>query len=138
MQGRVVARNLIRQDMDNLEGERFRKMRKLHMDALEWASPLPLFTGISKSTNRARSTSRSEKVDTIDRLQRSHSHSYRGRVQFGLPVVDFVTSLPDAIVGGAVSTLDIEDQVLNKIDFIRCVDDQHARGGHLGQSEQEN
>jgi len=53
-------------------------------------------------------------------------------------MIDFVASLPDTIVRSAVRSLDVKDQILDKVNLIGGVDDQDPRGCHLSQGQQKN
>lgn len=53
-------------------------------------------------------------------------------------MVDLVSSLPNTIVGCAVSALDVKDQVLDEIDLVGGVDDQDSRSGHLGKGQEKD
>src|SRR5262245_50425347 len=47
-----------------------------------------------------------------------------------------MASLPNPVVGGAISTANVVDQVLNKGDLDGAPDQVDASGDHLGQREQ--
>lgn len=95
-------------------------------------------TSIQTNIYRTGSTSRAKEIDAVDGLEGSDSHTDRGRVQLGLTMVDLVSTLPDTIIGSTIGALNVEDQVLHKVDLVSGVDDQHSGSGHLSQGEEED
>lgn len=106
--------------------------------AMRWIYNSSATTSIQINTYRTGSTSRAKEIDAVDGLKGSDGHTDRGRVQLGLTMVDLVSTLPNTIVGSSIGALDVEDQVLHKVDFVCGVDDQHSRSGHLSQGEEED
>ena len=99
--------------------------------------------------HRGRASSTAKKIDPIYSLECGNHHSYAGAIQFWLSMIlkliqrdetsySLISSLPDTIIWCSISSLDIENKILDKLNFVDGINDMQSANCHLRKEEQKN